>query len=76
MAMAARLQLPAPPTLAPHSICAKLSKAGATPGAVQTFNYLYSLQMPNARAKGALPCAWRALFGACDKQATGECDNC
>eukprot|EP00965_Chrysotila_dentata_P051122 1694918-Pleurochrysis_carterae.AAC.1 len=32
--------------------------------------------MPDARAKGALPCAWRALFGACEKQATNECNNC
>eukprot|EP00965_Chrysotila_dentata_P025599 850638-Pleurochrysis_carterae.AAC.1 len=32
--------------------------------------------MPQAREKGALPCAWQALFGACEKQATGECDNC
>eukprot|EP00965_Chrysotila_dentata_P040979 1358390-Pleurochrysis_carterae.AAC.1 len=32
--------------------------------------------MPQARAKGSLPCAWRALFGACEKQASGECDNC
>eukprot|EP00965_Chrysotila_dentata_P019696 653457-Pleurochrysis_carterae.AAC.1 len=61
-ATAARLQLSSVPSLEASSINAGIGRPGAPPGAVQTFNYLCALRMPDARAKGALPCAWQALF--------------
>eukprot|EP00965_Chrysotila_dentata_P073737 2435608-Pleurochrysis_carterae.AAC.1 len=53
----------------------KLGKHGQV-GAVQAFSYLCALREPEARGKGALPCAWLHLFGSCEKRSTGACDSC